>query len=75
MQRIWVLCKCCSSGESNAFFGAKAIGVGEKCPSCGTSWMDNQIIASTIGIHASPILGDIRIIDKKDTLKVFWLET
>jgi len=60
---------------SNTFFGAKSIGSGENCPSCGTSWMDNQVIASTIGVHASPISGDIRSIDKKETVKVFWLET
>jgi len=75
MQRIWVLCTRCSSGVSNAFFGAKSLGTGDNCPTCGNSWRDNQIIASSIGKHSSQILGDVRFLDKKDTVKVIWLET
>ena len=75
MQRIWVLCSRCSSGESNAYFGAKSLGSGEYCPSCGNSWMDNEVIASSIDKHSSQILGDVRFLDNKDSVKVFWLET
>lgn len=74
MQRIWVLCTRCSSSASNAYFGAKSLSYGEVCPSCGTNWRENEIIASTGGKHASEILGDVRSVDK-DTVKVFWLET
>ena len=75
MQRIWVLCTRCSSGVDNVFFGAKSLDAGELCPSCGTSWKDNQIIASTVGKDESEILGDVRSIGKKDAVKVIWLET
>ena len=75
MQRIWVLCKHCGSNDAHAFFGAKSIGFGNKCPTCGSSWRQNQIIASTVGGHTSEILGDIRSMDSKLPVKVMWLDT
>jgi len=75
MQRIWVLCKLCGSSDTHAFFGAKSIGIGINCPSCGSGWRQNQIIASTVGEHSSEILGDIRMVGSKTPVKVFWLDT
>ena len=75
MQRIWVLCKHCGSSDTHAFYGAKSIGVGSKCPTCGSSWRENHIVASTIGEASSEILGDIRTIDSTKPVKVMWLDT
>jgi len=75
MQRIWVLCKHCGSSDTHAFFGAKSIGIGNNCPSCGSGWRQNQIIASTVGDRSSEILGDIRIVASKTPVKVLWLDT
>ncbi|HSG74310.1 MAG TPA: hypothetical protein VLA01_03840 [Nitrosopumilaceae archaeon] len=75
MQRIWVLCKKCGSSDSHAFFGAKSIGIGKECPTCGSGWRQNQIIASTVGKNSSEILGDIRSVDSKLPVKVMWLDT
>ena len=75
MQKIWVLCSRCGSGTLNAYFGASSIGYGSKCPSCDSDWKDGQIIASTLGKSSSEILGDIRSVDKKSSVKVIWLET
>lgn len=74
MQRIWVLCKHCGSDDRYAFFGAKSIGIGSQCPTCGLSWRKNQIIASTVGETSSEILGDFRTIDSKTPVKVMWLD-
>jgi len=75
MQRIWVLCKHCGSNDANAFYGAKSIGIGRSCPTCGSGWRQNQIIASTVGERSSEILGDIRIVDSNLPVKVIWLDT
>ncbi len=75
MQRIWVLCKHCGSSDTNAFFGAKSIGIGNNCPSCGSGWRQNQIIASTVGNRSSEILGDIRMAGLNSPVKVMWLDT
>jgi len=75
MQRIWVLCKHCGSNDAHAFFGAKSIGIGINCPSCGSGWRQSQIIASTVGDRSSEILGDIRIVDPNVPVKVIWLDT
>ena len=75
MQRVWVLCKHCGSSDTHAFFGAKSIGIGSKCPTCGSGWRQNQVIASSVGESSSEILGDIRIVDSKTPVKVIWLDT
>ena len=75
MQRIWVLCKKCGSNDDHAFFGAKSIRFGNDCPTCGSGWRQNQIIASTVGKNSSEILGDIRSVDPKSSVKVMWLDT
>lgn len=75
MQRIWVLCKHCGSSDAHAFFGAKSIGIGQVCPTCGSSWKQNQIIASTVGGRSSEILGDIRTGNSQTPVKVIWLDT
>jgi len=75
MQRIWVLCRQCSSNNAHAFFGAKSISIGNDCPTCGSSWRQNQIIASTVGENSSEILGDIRSVGSKLPVKVMWLDT
>jgi len=75
MQRIWVLCKHCGSNDAHAFFGAKSIGIGINCPSCGSGWRQSQIIASTVGDRSSEILGDIRMVDPNVPVKVIWLDT
>ena len=74
MQRIWVLCIHCGSSITHAYFGAKSIGYGDDCPTCGSHWRENQIIASTLGKSSSAVLGDIRSEDKS-AVKVIWLET
>ena len=75
MQKVWVLCSRCGSGADHAYFGAKSIGLGEVCPTCGSNWRDNQIIASTVSKFSSEILGDFSPVDKKTTVKVIWLST
>jgi len=75
MQRIWVLCKHCGSNDAHAFFGAKSIGIGISCPTCGSGWRQNQIIASTVGNRSSEILGDIRMGGLNSPVKVMWLDT
>jgi len=75
MQRIWVLCKHCGSNDTHAFFGAKSIGIGSKCPTCGSGWQQNQVIASSVGKSSSEILGDIRTVGSKTPVKVIWLDT
>jgi hypothetical protein len=74
MQKIWVLCTGCGSSARNAFFGAKPIGYGGACPTCGSYWKDSQIIASTIGKTGSGVLGDIRVTDESK-VRVIWLAT
>jgi len=75
MQRIWVLCKHCGTSDTNAFFGVKSIGVDSHCPTCGTDWRQNQIIASTVGKSSSDILGDIRTVGLNVPVKLIWLDT
>jgi len=75
MQRIWVLCKHCGSNDTHAFFGAKSIGIGINCRTCGSGWRQNQIIASTVGNRSSEILGDIRMGGLNSPVKVMWLDT
>ncbi len=75
MQRIWVLCKHCGSNDAHAFFGAKSIGIGNHCPTCGSGWRQNHVIASSVVGSSSEILGDFRSIDSKTPVKVIWLDT
>jgi len=75
MQRIWVLCIRCGSSIPDADFGARSVGYDKNCPSCGSHWSENQIIASTFGMSASKTLGDFRLADKNSTVKVIWLAT
>lgn len=75
MQRIWVLCTRCDSSGIHAYMGAKSIGSGDSCPVCGSSWMENEIIASTVGKASSEILGDIRVRHKAPAVNVIWLST
>jgi len=75
MQRIWVLCRHCGSNDTHAFFGSKPIGIGKNCPTCGSGWRQNHIIASTVGERSSEILGDIRIVGSISPVKVMWLDT
>jgi len=75
MQRIWVLCNHCGSNDTHAFFGAKSIGIGTQCPTCGSNWRQSHIIASTVGGSSSEILGDIRTLGSQIPVKVFWLDT
>jgi hypothetical protein len=73
MQKIWVLCTRCGSGDRDAFFGATSVGHGGECPSCGSDWKEGQIIASTLDKSLSGILGDIRLAGEKSSVKVIWL--
>lgn len=73
MQKIWVLCTRCGSSDAYAYFGARSIGLGADCPTCGTNWQDSQVIASTVSPFSSEILGDFSTMDKKSTVKVIWL--
>jgi len=75
MQRIWVLCKDCGSNDTHAFFGAKSVGMGAQCPTCGSNWRQSHIIASTVGKSSSGILGDISTFDSQFPVKVIWLDT
>jgi hypothetical protein len=75
MQKVWVLCTSCGSGADHAYFGAKSIGLGDKCPTCGSNWHDGQVIASTVSKYSSEILGDFSSADKKTAVKVIWLST
>ena len=75
MRRVWVLCKHCGSNDTHAFFGARSIGIGKECPTCGSGWRQSHIIASSFGESSSEILGDIRTDDSKTPIKVFWLDT
>ena len=70
-----MLCTRCGSSADNAYFGAESAGYGDACPSCGSHWKDGQIIASTLGKSSSGMLGDIRTLDEKPSIKVIWLET
>jgi len=73
MQRIWVLCKHCGTSDTHAYFGAKSIGTSSDCPTCGSNWRQNQIIASTVGERSSEILGDIRTVGSNVPVKLIWL--
>jgi len=65
MQRIWVLCKHCGTNDTHAFFGAKPIGIGTQCPTCGYNWRQSHIIAS----------GDLKTLGSQSPVKVMWLDT
>ena len=71
--RLWVLCTHCGSNTAQALFGAKPIGLGQNCPTCGSNWTKNQVIASTAGDSLSSILGDVGFERGKSSLKVVWL--
>jgi hypothetical protein len=75
MQKIWVLCIRCGSGSRNRFFGATSIGYGRKCPRCGSDWKESRIIASTLENPSSEILGGIRLVKEKSSVKVIWVGT
>ena len=71
--RIWVLCTHCGSNSAHAFFGTEPIGLGLNCPTCGSNWTKNHVVASTGGKSLSPILGDVGTEVEKSELKVVWL--
>ena len=71
--RIWVLCTHCSSKAADTLFGSKPVGLGKNCPTCGSNWGENQVIASTAGKSLSPILGDVGSEKEKSSIKVIWL--
>jgi len=75
MQRIWVQCKHCGSGDAHAFYEATSIGKDRECPTCGSNWRQSHIIASTVGESLSEILGDARTVVSQLPVKVIWLNT
>ncbi|HEU04309.1 MAG TPA: hypothetical protein ENH95_04230 [Nitrosopumilus sp.] len=72
--RIWVSCTCLGSSGSHAFYGSKPIGVGTSCPSCGSSWQDSEIVASSLGKSLSVTMGNVGSDLKRGMLKIIWLE-
>ena len=72
--RIWVSCIYCGSSSSHAFFGSKAMGIGKNCPSCGSHWKDNEIIALSNGKSLSAVMGNVGPDLSHGQLKVIWLE-
>jgi len=75
MQRIWVLCKHCGTNDTHAFFGAKPIGIGNQCPTCGYNWRQSHVIASTVEKSSPGILGDLKTFGISSPVKVIWLDT
>ncbi len=71
--RIWVTCTHCGSSQNQAYFGSKPVGMGQNCPTCGSPWIENEVIASTGGKSLSVILGDVGSGLTKGLVKVVWL--
>lgn len=67
------MCTHCESSGRHAFFGTKPIGMGQCCPTCGSNWSENDIIASTGGKYLSVIMGDVGSDLKTEMLKIVWL--
>ncbi len=49
------------------------MGVGISCPSCGSNWKDNEIIALSDGKSLSAVMGNVSPGLNRDPLKVIWL--
>lgn len=73
--RIWVTCTYCDSSDSHAIYGSKLMGVGITCPSCGSSWKDNEIIALSNGKSLSAVMGSVSPNLNRDSTKVIWLSS
>ena len=71
--KIWVTCTYCDSSGSHAFFGSKPMGIGKACPSCGSSWKDNEIIALSNGQSLSAVMGNVGPELNRDPPQVIWL--
>jgi len=46
MSKVWVRCTQCDTNYSDKFLSSRP-NKGKDCPICGSSWIDNEIIAST----------------------------
>ena len=71
--KIWVTCTYCDSSDSHAFFGSKPMGIGKTCPSCGSNWEDNEIIALSNGRSLSAVMGNVGQGLNADPPQVIWL--
>lgn len=71
--KIWVTCTYCDSSGSHTSFGSKPMGVGKTCPSCGSNWEDNEIIALSNGRSLSAVMGNVGQDLNADPPKVIWL--
>ena len=71
--KIWVTCTYCDSSGSHALYGSRPEGVGNACPSCGSSWKDNEIIALSNGKSLSAVMGNVGPGLKGDSTQVIWL--
>ena len=49
------------------------MGVGKACPSCGSNWEDNEIIALSNGRSLSAVMGNVGPGLNADPPKVIWL--
>ena len=47
MSKVWVHCKHCVTKHSNKLFLSRLGSKGKNCMTCGSNWIDNDIIAST----------------------------
>ncbi len=72
--KIWVTCTYCDSSDSHALYGSKPEGVGYACPSCGSSWKDNEIIDLSSGKSLSAVMGNVSPDLNRDPPQVIWLE-
>jgi len=71
--KIWVTCTYCDSSGSHNSFGSKPMGVGKACPSCGSNWEDNEIIALSNGRSLSAVMGNVGQGLNADSPQVIWL--
>lgn len=71
--KIWVTCTYCDSSGSHNSFGSKPMGVGNACPSCGSNWEDNEIIALSNGRSLSAVMGNVGPGLNADPPQVIWL--
>jgi len=71
--KIWVTCTYCDSSDSHNSFGSKPMGVGKACPSCGSNWEDNEIIALSNGRSLSAVMGNVGQGLNADPPQVIWL--
>ena len=67
------MCSHCGTSDAHAYFGTRPIGLGQNCPSCGSIWSENEVIASSAGKSIPVILRDFGTDLKKGMLKVIWL--